>query len=98
MPLLQRILTLLSITLVTCTPALAVKDCSKTKTMAELKQCDPVQYESTIAILMDAQSAIDSSHKTLEESNQALKEHTQTLHNVNEELRKINEDLKNRPH
>lgn len=74
----------------------AKKDCSKTKTMAELKQCDPAQYEETQRIINNAQAALYNADKTIQESNQVLEEHTQTLRNVNQDLQKINQDLKNK--
>ena len=81
----KRIFLLNLLLLLAVTPAFAKKDCSKTKTMAELKQCDSVQYEETQRILNSAQSKLNDSSHVQAEANQALENHNNTLHQVNDE-------------
>ena len=64
--------------------------------MAELKLCDPAQYEETQRILNEANAALNNSYRVQNEANQALQNHINTLHQVNEDLRQMNQDLKNR--
>lgn len=88
------LLALLAIAFITNSNAFAQKDCSQTKSMAELKTCDPAQYESAQKTLFGAQSTLNNYYASQANTNAAMQKNVNDLHAINEELRKTLEQAK----